>query len=51
MTATQTLHAHRPRGDEPDAPPGGLPVEPDDGPVPPLIPDDPEAERTVVPAD
>ena len=33
--------------DEPE--PGLLPVEPDEGPVPPLIPDDPEHDRVIDP--
>jgi hypothetical protein len=31
--------------------PGSLPVEPDEGLVPPAIPDDPEHDRTVDPED
>jgi len=35
--------------DEDDPEPGQLPVEPDQGPVAPFIPDDPEHERVVDP--
>ena len=31
--------------------PGSMPVEPDEGPVAPAIPDDPEQGRVVQPAD
>jgi hypothetical protein len=45
------IHLHRPRhpsDDEPeDFEPGSLPVEPDEGPIPDLIPDDPERERVI----
>ena len=42
--------AHRPHPHEPDAPePGGLPVEPDQGPVPPILPDDGEHDGVVDP--
>ncbi len=34
---------------EVDPEPGMLPVEPDQGPVPPAIPEDPEHDRTVDP--
>ena len=37
--------AHRPHTDEPREPePGSLPVEPDQGPVPPLVPANPEGD-------
>ncbi|MEO8248799.1 MAG: hypothetical protein ABI589_05465 [Burkholderiales bacterium] len=43
-----TSTAHRPHGSEPlDPEPGSLPVEPDQGPVPPLAP--PESEGDPVP--
>jgi len=29
--------------------PGALPVEPDEGPVPAVIPDDPEQQRVILP--
>lgn len=49
----KSLHApapHSPRHDIPDEPaPDAPPVEPDEGPVPALIPDDPENQRTVNP--
>jgi hypothetical protein len=38
---------HRTRGDDDE--PGMLPVDPDQGPVPPVIPADAEHERTVDP--
>jgi hypothetical protein len=45
---------HKPSHPNTDVPeefePGALPVEPDEGPVPDLIPDDPEHERLVDPA-
>lgn len=37
-------------GEPGDFEPDPLPVEPDEGPVPPFIPDDPEHERLVYPA-
>lgn len=41
-----------PNEDDPDEfEPGPLPVEPDEGPVPAVIPEDPEHERVVDPAD
>jgi hypothetical protein len=48
-------HAHKPHLPDNDVPdkfePGSPPVEPDEGPVPPAIPDDPEHERIVNPDD
>jgi hypothetical protein len=42
--------SHRPNIDEPDdLDPGDLPVEPDEGPVPDHIPDDPENDRVISP--
>lgn len=50
------MHTHLPRKphrnraeDNEDPEPGQLPVEPDQGPVPPIIPDDPEHDRVVDP--
>jgi hypothetical protein len=41
---------HHPHTEEPDDPePGWLPIDPDEGPVPPIIPNDPEHERVVDP--
>lgn len=44
---------HRPHHTPPHTPddeqPGRQPVDPDQGPVPPAIPDDPEHERSVDP--
>ena len=48
-------HAHSPKPHHPnhDVPeefePGAQPVEPDQGPVPPLVPDDPEHDRVIDP--
>lgn len=46
-------HFHKPPHPEKDVPeefePGGQPVEPDEGPVPAFIPDDPEHEREIDP--
>ena len=42
--------AHPDRSEPDDFDPADLPVEPDFGPVPALIPDDPEHDRTVDPA-
>lgn len=46
---------HRPSHPDQDVPdefePGNLPVEPDEGPVPAEIPEDPERERLVSPED
>jgi len=43
-------HGH-PGKNDPDDEPDSLPVEPDEGPVPADIPDDPEQQRTVSPGD
>jgi hypothetical protein len=41
---------HHPQHDVPEEPePTSMPVEPDEGPVPAAIPDDPESERQVSP--
>ena len=51
MSVTRPQESHLPH-DVPDEPePGSLPVEPDQGPIPAEIPEDPERERTVNPAD
>jgi hypothetical protein len=46
-------HIHKPHHPNKDVPgefePDALPVEPDVGPVPALIPDDPEHERVIDP--
>jgi len=43
-------HKHHPIHDVPDEPlPGSMPVEPDQGPVPAEIPDDPEDDRVIDP--
>ena len=34
---------------DPDDEPGAMPVEPDQGPVPAVIPEDPEQQRVVQP--
>ena len=47
-----TMHTPHPKTDVPDPfEPGALPVEPDQGPVPDNIPEDPEQGRVVQPAD
>ena len=38
---------HRPKDEDPDE--AMLPVEPDEGPGPPAIPEDPEKDRTADP--
>jgi hypothetical protein len=47
-------HAHKPHHPDNDVPeefePGAPPVEPDEGPVPAQVPDDPEHDRVVDPA-
>lgn len=49
LPSTHT-HTHHPNHDVPGGPePGSMPVEPDEGPVPPAIPDDPEDDRLVDP--
>ena len=41
---------HRPHTSEPDDPePGALPVDPDQGPMPPILPEDGEHEGVVDP--
>ena len=43
-------HKPHPIHDVPDEPgPDSMPVEPDEGPVPAAIPDDPEDERVIEP--
>mgnify|MGYP000367030705 CR=1 FL=1 len=42
---------HHPGKNDPDDEPDALPVEPDEGPVPAFIPDDPEQQRMVMPED
>lgn len=51
MTKRNPREPHRTQVDEAeqDADPGMLPVEPDAGPVPPVIPADPEHDRVVDP--
>lgn len=50
MLASTTHKPHHPGKIEPDDfEPGSLPVEPDEGPVPAQIPDDPEHGRMVDP--
>ena len=52
MTAPNLPHPHQnhPLHDVPDSlVPGSLPVEPDQGPVPPVIPEDPEHDRVIDP--
>jgi hypothetical protein len=46
MLATRSHQPPHPNKDVPDGfEPGSLPVEPDEGPVPALVPDEPENER------
>jgi hypothetical protein len=50
--ATRTPHKHHRTNAElaeDDPEPGMLPVEPDQGPVPPAIPENPENDRVVDP--
>ena len=54
MNATQTTDTkpHHPNRDVPgEFDPGAPPVEPDEGPVPAMIPDDPEHDRVIDPAE
>lgn len=51
MARTSLHPPHRPSNDLPEEfEPGSAPIEPDDGPVPAHIPDDPEHERAIDPA-
>ena len=48
MPGTTPHKPHHPHNDVPDdLEPGSLPVEPDEGPVPVPLPDDPEQDRRV----
>jgi hypothetical protein len=50
MIATHIPRPHQPNNDVPEEfEPGEPPVEPDEGPVPAFIPDDPEYERVIDP--
>ena len=50
MTSTHFPKPHHPNDDVPEEfEPGAPPVEPDEGPVPALIPDDPEHDRVIDP--
>jgi len=54
MTATRTTYSksHNPRQDVPgEFDPVAPPVEPDEGTVPAMIPDDPEHDRVIDPAE
>ncbi len=52
MLGSAAHRSPRPPSDEPDDfEPGSLPVEPDQGPVPADIPQDPEYDRVVEPED
>jgi hypothetical protein len=45
-----SIPKQQPIHDVPDEPaPGAMPVEPDEGPVPAAIPDDPEGDRVIDP--
>lgn len=49
-TLTHPPKPHHPNNDEPEKfEPGAPPVEPDEGPVPAHIPDDPEHDRVIDP--
>lgn len=51
MSRTQPPRPPRPVHDIPDErEPPELPVDPDEGPIPPLIPDDPEHDRLIDPS-
>jgi hypothetical protein len=51
MSRTQAPAPHRPNLDVPEErEPPELPVEPDEGLIPPLIPEDPEHDRLIDPA-
>jgi hypothetical protein len=51
MSRTQLAEPHRPDHDVPEEPEHSeLPVEPDEGLILPVIPDDPEHERLIDPA-
>jgi len=48
----QTTDSHQqppPAMHEREDEPGALPVEPDEGPLPAVIPDDPEQQRVILP--
>jgi hypothetical protein len=50
MLTHSSRKPHRTHTDDADAPePGMLPVEPDEGPVPPVVPADAEHDRVVDP--
>lgn len=52
MNAITVGLPRHPNEDSPDEnEPGSLPAEPDEGPVPAVIPEDPEHERVIDPAD
>lgn len=51
MSITHLPKPHHPNTDVPEEfEPGASPMEPDEGPVPALVPDDPEHDRVVDPA-
>jgi len=49
MPPTLLNQPHHPGRNDPDDEPDTLPVEPDEGPVPAEIPEDPEQHRVVLP--
>jgi hypothetical protein len=52
MTPTHFPKPHQPNQDVPEEfEPGAPPVEPDEGPVHPFIPEDPEHERVIDPGE
>ena len=50
MSRAHAQQPHRPQHEVPDEFEPSLPVEPDEGPVPAHIPDDPERDRVIDPA-
>ena len=51
MTKTHFNQPLHPGKNDPEDEPDLLPVEPDEGPVPAVIPQDPELQRWVLPED
>jgi len=48
MPKTTGPHPGQTRDNDPEDEPDSMPIEPDQGPVPALIPEDPEQQRVVV---
>jgi len=51
MLNTDANQPRHPGKNDPDDVPDSLPVEPDEGPVPAVIPEEPEQQRVVMPVD